>query len=60
VLGALPNAQELCAGHEWKPDPSNPIYLEFGVNSLRGWVRSHPEVARRHYPELAGDAIDRG
>ena len=28
------------------------IHAEFGVNALRGWARSHPEVARRHYPEL--------
>jgi isopenicillin N synthase-like dioxygenase len=34
-------------------DPQNPIYAEFGRNALRGWVRSHPVVARRHYPELA-------
>ena len=28
------------------------IHAEFGENALRGWARSHPEVARRHYPEL--------
>jgi isopenicillin N synthase-like dioxygenase len=36
-------------------DPHNPIYSEFGENALRGWVRSHPAVAQRHYPELEVD-----
>ena len=31
------------------PDPANPIYAEYGQNALRGWLRSHPEVARRHW-----------
>ncbi len=34
-------------------DLQNPIYAEFGKNALRGWFRSHPDVARRHYPEFA-------
>jgi isopenicillin N synthase-like dioxygenase len=34
------------------PDPTNPIYAEYGRNSLRGWLRSHPEVARRHWADL--------
>jgi hypothetical protein len=25
----------------------------FGDNALKGWLRSHPEVAARHHPELA-------
>jgi len=36
-------------------DPQNPIFAEFGKNALRGWVRSHPHVAERHYPELQRD-----
>jgi isopenicillin N synthase-like dioxygenase len=35
------------------PDPENPIYAEYGHNALRGWLRSHPEVARRHWSDLA-------
>jgi isopenicillin N synthase-like dioxygenase len=34
------------------PDPDNPIYAEYGQNALRGWLRSHPEVARRHWADL--------
>jgi len=34
------------------PDPANPIYAEYGQNALRGWLRSHPEVARRHWSDL--------
>jgi len=34
------------------PDPANPIYAEYGQNALRGWLRSHPEVARRHWADL--------
>jgi isopenicillin N synthase-like dioxygenase len=33
-------------------DPDNPIYAEYGVNALKGWLRSHPEVARRHWSDL--------
>lgn len=32
--------------------PDADIYAEYGVNALKGWTRSHPEVTRRHYPEL--------
>ncbi len=37
------------AGGTRAPDPANPIYAEYGENALRGWLRSHPEVARRHW-----------
>jgi isopenicillin N synthase-like dioxygenase len=40
------------------PDPRNPIYAEYGENALRGWLRSHPEVARRHWSDLV-DRPDR-
>jgi isopenicillin N synthase-like dioxygenase len=33
-------------------DPDNPIFAEFGTNALKGWLRSHPEVARRHWSDL--------
>ena len=33
------------------PDSANPIYAEYGQNALRGWLRSHPEVARRHWSD---------
>lgn len=36
-------------------DPANPIYAEYGRKALVGWLRSHPEVARRHHPDLLED-----
>lgn len=33
-------------------DPANPLYREVGPNTLKGRLRSHPDVARRHYPDL--------
>ncbi|MFF8288572.1 isopenicillin N synthase family dioxygenase [Streptomyces sp. NPDC016309] len=35
-------------------DHTNPLHAEYGRNELKGWVRAHPEVARRHHPELVG------
>ncbi len=32
-------------------DPLNPLLREVGWNYLKGRLRSHPEVARRFYPE---------
>ena len=38
-------------------DPNNPMLASYGANVLKGWLRAHPEVARRHHPELtAGQA----
>ncbi len=36
-------------------DPDNPIYAEYGRKALVGWLRSHPEVARRHHADLLED-----
>ncbi|BBK32714.1 isopenicillin N synthase-like dioxygenase [Stella humosa] len=33
-------------------DPSNPIFREVGRNYLKGRLRSHPDVARRHYADI--------
>jgi isopenicillin N synthase-like dioxygenase len=33
-------------------DPDNPIFEEYGANALKGWLRSHPDVARRHWSDL--------
>lgn len=46
--------QDLAADLPAEPaaDPENPIYAEYGVNALKGWLRSHPEVARRHWSDL--------
>ncbi|BFV60079.1 isopenicillin N synthase family oxygenase [Kitasatospora sp. CMC57] len=33
-------------------DPHNPLFAEFGRNELKGYARAHPEVTKRHHPEL--------
>ena len=33
-------------------DPRNPLYREVGQNQLKGRLRSHPDVAQRHYADL--------
>ena len=33
-------------------DPTNPMLASFGLNMLKGWMRAHPDVTERHYPEL--------
>ncbi|MBK8159673.1 MAG: isopenicillin N synthase family oxygenase [Rhodospirillaceae bacterium] len=32
-------------------DPHNPLFREVGKNYLKGRLRSHPDVARRHYAD---------
>lgn len=32
-------------------DPANPLFRQVGENVLKGRLRSHPDVAARHYPE---------
>jgi len=34
-------------------DPDNPLFRDVGVNVLKSRLRSHPDVARRHYSDLA-------
>jgi len=33
-------------------DPANPLFYEVGWNMLKGRLRSHPDVAERHYADL--------
>jgi isopenicillin N synthase-like dioxygenase len=33
-------------------DPSNPLHRDVGQNQLKGRLRSHPDVAQRHYADL--------
>jgi isopenicillin N synthase-like dioxygenase len=33
-------------------DPSNPIFANYGENSLKVRLRAHPDVARRHHADL--------
>jgi len=41
-------------------DPDNPLFRQVGLNTLKGRLRSHPDVARRHHADLlepAGHAL---
>lgn len=50
-LLALP--PELAAqAHGPSSDPGNPLFQHAGTNYLKGRLRSHPDVARRHYADL--------
>ncbi|WP_344465757.1 isopenicillin N synthase family dioxygenase [Kitasatospora kazusensis] len=33
-------------------DPGNPLFAEFGRNELKGYLRAHPAVTRRHHADL--------
>ncbi|TIV62927.1 MAG: isopenicillin N synthase family oxygenase, partial [Mesorhizobium sp.] len=33
-------------------DPDNPLFRNVGTNVLKSRLRSHPDVARRHYADL--------
>jgi isopenicillin N synthase-like dioxygenase len=33
-------------------DPNNPLFDEVGMNTLKSRLRSHPDVAERHYADL--------
>ena len=33
-------------------DPDNPLFHHVGTNYLKGRLRSHPDVATRHYSDL--------
>src|ERR1700722_12895380 len=37
-------------------DPDNPLFREVGRNYLKSRLRSHPDVARRHYADLIDSA----
>ncbi|MGJ8526483.1 Validamycin A dioxygenase [Halomonadaceae bacterium LMG 33818] len=32
-------------------DPENPLFIEIGPNAIKGRLRSHTDVAERHYPQ---------
>jgi isopenicillin N synthase-like dioxygenase len=34
-------------------DPANPLFRDVGLNTLKGRIRSHPDVAARHFKDLA-------
>ncbi|MDT0438109.1 2-oxoglutarate and iron-dependent oxygenase domain-containing protein [Streptomyces sp. NPDC005840] len=37
-------------------DPANPLFAEYGYNELKGKLRAHPLVARRHHAGLLASA----
>lgn len=37
-------------------DPDNPLLAAFGANALLGWLRSHPQVARRWWSDVSAVA----
>jgi isopenicillin N synthase-like dioxygenase len=39
-------------------DPNNPLFRSVGQNYLKGRVRSHPDVARRHHADLLEPQTD--
>jgi isopenicillin N synthase-like dioxygenase len=47
----LPPALSACARGAER-DPDNPLFREVGLNYLKGRLRSHPDVARRHHADL--------
>lgn len=50
VLDLPPELKVLARGPEH--DPSNPLFYDVGENTLKGRLRSHPDVAQRHYADL--------
>jgi isopenicillin N synthase-like dioxygenase len=50
VLDLPPDLAALAPGPA--EDPLNPLYHETGRNYLKGRLRSHPDVARRHHADL--------
>ena len=41
--------------HGPESDPSNPLFRNVGQNYMKGRLRSHPDVARRHHPDLSSE-----
>ena len=53
TVGVLPLPPALAAQARGpERDPSNPLHREVGQNQLKGRLRSHPDVAQRHYADL--------
>ncbi|WP_043366649.1 isopenicillin N synthase family oxygenase [Belnapia sp. F-4-1] len=54
VLALPPHLAREATGPE--ADPENPLLRSVGENVLKGRLRSHPDVARRHYADLLAEA----
>jgi isopenicillin N synthase-like dioxygenase len=58
VLALPPELAQKAAGPD--RDPRNPLFRQVGRNYLKGRLRSHPDVARRHYADLLDTAEPAG
>ncbi|MBB5122328.1 oxidoreductase [Streptomyces eurocidicus] len=38
-------------------DSTNPLFAEYGRNEIKGWLRAHPQVARRYHAELLNEGV---
>ncbi|MGB8666002.1 MAG: isopenicillin N synthase family oxygenase [Serratia inhibens] len=47
-------AQLAAEAHGPASDPHNPLFRDVGFNYLKGRLRSHPDVAHRHYQDVVG------
>ncbi|MGJ8516524.1 isopenicillin N synthase family dioxygenase [Carnimonas bestiolae] len=50
LLPLPPHLAKLAQGPE--SDPENPLFREIGPNAIKGRLRSHPDVAQRHYGDI--------
>ncbi len=50
----LPHSLRAQARGSDNADPDDPVFRRFGENYLKIRLRSHPDVARRHYADLIG------
>jgi isopenicillin N synthase-like dioxygenase len=53
LLQLAPDLAAAALGPE--ADPDNPLFRDIGRNYLKGRLRSHPDVARRHYADLVAN-----
>ena len=54
----LPPALAAAAGSGQNADPSDPIFATYGYNWLKSRLRSHPDVAAVHHPDLVAAMSD--
>lgn len=53
TMPTLPLSESLTrANSAITQDPENPLFSQIGQNTLKGRLRSHPDVAARHYNDL--------
>jgi isopenicillin N synthase-like dioxygenase len=55
VLSLPPELAAQARGPE--RDPNNPLFRSVGENYLKGRLRSHPDVARRHHADLVATSV---